>query len=318
MVYNYFEVEKSGPNNRGWTYYDQITADNAGAETLEFYCKRYPHSDRQTWRQHIEAGLVRLNDSWTTCDTVLQTGQRLSYYRPPWQEPPAPAQYAVAYADEDLAAIIKPAGLPVLPGGQFLDRTLLHLVRDRFGQHLSPLHRLGRGTSGLVLFAASKQAKKELSRAFREEAVEKTYRAMVIGTPTSETFVVDVPIGQVPYPPVGRLFAATVDGARARSDCRVLRRDPVRRESLLEVHIPTGRPHQIRIHLAAAGFPIVGDPLYVVGGTPRKPNASKRPPLPGDCGYLLHSQRLRFVHPTSKEQLDICCRAPASLRLEGE
>jgi 23S rRNA pseudouridine1911/1915/1917 synthase len=195
---------------------------------------------------------------------------------------------------------------------------LLHLVRRRFGARLSPLHRLGRGTSGLVLFAASPRARQALSHEFRTGSIRKTYRALVEGTGMPETFAVEVPIGRVPYQPVGYLYAASDAGVPARSECRVCWQDSAAGRTLLEVVIPTGRPHQIRIHLAAAGYPLIGDPLYVAGGTPR-PATGGRAALPGDCGYHLHAQRLGFRHPASGGWHELYCRAPSSLRWrEGE
>ena len=304
--------------NQGWTYIDRISPPDAGLAVLDFYAQRYHHSSRDEWSERIATGLVRLDDRPTIGGAVVRAGQQLSYHRPPWEEPEAPTQFALAYADEDLIAIIKPAGLPVLPGGQFLNRTLVHLVRSKLGIHLAPLHRLGRGTSGLVLFAASPRARRDLSRDFRTGSICKRYRALVAGTDMPETFAVETPIGRVAYGPVRQLYAATAAGAPARSSCRVCRRDLAAGQTLLEVEIPTGRPHQIRIHLAAAGYPLVGDPLYGAGGVPLDPAPGDRPALPGDCGYHLHARYLGFTHPGSGRWREIHCRAPARLRCDGE
>ena len=312
------DTESKAGRNQGWTYFDRISPPSAGIEVLQFYAHNYPHSTRDIWRERIAGGLVRLDDQPTTCETVVHTGQRLSYHRPPWREPEAPTQFAVAHADDDLIAIIKPSGLPVLPGGHFLNRTLLHQVRRKLGAHLVPLHRLGRGTSGLVLFAASPRAKTDLCRAFRTGSIRKRYRALVVGTDIPDTFSVEVPIGRVAYGPVGNLYAATEAGAPARSECWVRRRDLATRQTILEVEIPTGRPHQIRIHLAAAAYPLVGDRLYGPGGVPRDQNPGERWALPGDCGYHLHARCIGFAHPGSGKWHEISCRPPAPLRCDGE
>jgi 23S rRNA pseudouridine1911/1915/1917 synthase len=304
--------------NEGWTYFDRLGPDSAGIEVVEFYAQHYPHSTRDTWSERIAMGLVRLDGRRTSSETVVRAGQGLSYHRLPWHEPEAPTQFAVAHQDADLIAIIKPSGLPVLPGGQFLQRTLLHQVRHKLGAHLSPLHRLGRGTSGLVLFAASPRAKTNLCRAFRAGSVRKRYRTLVAGTDMPDTFSVEVPIGRVAYEPIGNLYAATETGAPARSNCGVRRRDLATQQTLLDVEIPTGRPHQIRIHLAAAGYPLVGDPLYGTGGVPLEPGPGEQFALPGDCGYHLHARYIGFTHPGSGRWLEICCRPPAPLRCDGE
>ena len=190
------ESENRVDRNQGWTYVDRISGDSAGIAVLDFYTQRYPHSSRDTWSERVATGLVRLDDRPTTSEAVVRTGQKLSYHRPPWREPEAPSQFALAYADDDLIATIKPSGLPVLPGGQFLNRTLLHLVRLKLGGHLAPLHRLGRGTSGLVLFAASPRARRDLSRDFRTGSIRKCYRALVAGTDMPNDFSVESPIGR--------------------------------------------------------------------------------------------------------------------------
>ena len=169
------------------------------------------------------------------------------------------------------------------------------------------MHRLGRGTSGLLLLARTPEARRSVTTAWREGRVEKSYRALVCGTPKREVFTVDTPIGPVPHPRLGPVHAASEGG---RASVSHVRRLAVRnRQTLVEVSIPTGRPHQIRIHLAAAGHPLVGDPLYAAGGVPRD-----RPGLPGEGGFWLHSHRLRLAHPTTGELLELECPPPPLLR----
>src|SRR6185295_14486789 len=105
-----------------------------------------------------------------------------------------------------------------------------------------------------------------------------------------ETFRIETPIGRVPHPRLGEVHAASSAGKRALTDVRVLR--AADGQAIVEARIATGRPHQIRIHLAAAGYPLVGDPLYGAGGVPLE-----SPALPGEGGYRLHAQSLAFAHP---------------------
>ncbi len=302
--------------NKGYRYSDEIDRAAVGESILAFYTTRYTHSTKAEWLGRITSGAVRLDGRRVACDEVLRIGQVLTYDRAPWVEPEAPATFGVIYVDDDVVAVEKPSGLPVLPGGHHLDSTLLALVRARFDGEVppSPIHRLGRGTSGIVLFARTKRALRELNTAFAQRRVTKLYRALVCGGGLPGEQVIDVPIGRVPYPPTGFLSAAMADGVPSRSVCVLLREDLERQQSVVEVRIVTGRTQQIRIHMAAIGHSLVGDPLYVSGGGPARLVVGERAPLPGDCGYHLHATRLTFRHPTSREQIELESIPPPMLR----
>jgi len=303
--------------NHGWTYTDRVPPEADGQTVLRFYASRYRHSSECEWRRRIEDGAVRLDGRRTAPDAALSAGGELTYHRSAWEEPDVPRCFAVLHRDAHVLAVAKPSGLPVLPGGNHLDNTLLACVRDHY-PGADPVHRLGRGTSGIVLFARTSAAARGLSRDLDSRGVTKVYRALVAGTDMADTFRVDHPIGRVPYPDIGTLFAAAADGRPSRSDCRVLHRFPEPNHTLVEVLIHTGRPHQIRIHLAAAGHPLVGDPLYAAGGVPRLPEGDGRLPLPGDCGYFLHAHRVVFTHPESVDRVSVTCQPPRQLRAPGE
>ncbi|MGF1602916.1 MAG: RluA family pseudouridine synthase [Thermosynechococcaceae cyanobacterium] len=298
--------------NQGWVYHDYIHEGASGVTVLDYYTQRYQRFSEQDWRRRICAGQVLLEGRPASIDTALEAGQHLAYHRPPWQEPEAPLWFEVLYEDADLLAIAKPIGLPILPGGGYLDHTLLHLLRQRYPDETPvPVHRLGRGTSGIVLLARSAVAKSELSRQIRDRTVQKIYRALIGPSNCSEPFTIEVPIGRIPHPFLGHIHSATPTGKYSRSDVRVLQHTT--ETTLVEVSILTGRPHQIRIHLAAAGFPLLGDPLYGVGGTP---NASVEGEMavPGDCGYHLHAVDIGFTHPTTQKWMQVHCPAPRPLQ----
>ncbi|MEM9909009.1 MAG: RluA family pseudouridine synthase [Cyanobacteria bacterium P01_D01_bin.44] len=293
--------------NQGWVYCDRIPPNPQPSTVLDYYTDHYRHSDRATWQQRIESGQVLLNNQLTTPDAPLVCGQHLSYHRPPWQEPPVPLDIAILYEDDSLLGVHKPSGIPVLPGGNFLQHTLLWQLRQRYPT-AAPIHRLGRGTSGIMLIAKTKAARAHLSQQMRQRQLNKTYRALIgPDNDLSDRFTISHPIGKIPYPQLGYLYGATSNGLEAYSDCTVLQRRPD--ATLLEVTILTGRPHQIRIHLAAIGHPLLGDPLYVAGGQPHPDGTA----IPGDCGYWLHAHRLSFVHPNG-ESLTLICEPPSPLR----
>lgn len=305
--------------NGGWVYRNQI--DRAGETVLEFYCRRYSHSSRAEWQQRIDQGQVLLDERETAAQIRLQPGQQLTYHRPPWQEPDVPIDFTVLHEDDDLLVVVKPSGLPVLPGGGFLEHTLLWQLQQRYPD-AAPIHRLGRGTSGLMLLARSRSvseaqsphARSILSQQMRDRKIRKVYRALASGSGMRDCFTVTQPIGKVAYPTLGYLYAATPDGLPAQSDCCVVKRGD--RTTLLDVTILTGRPHQIRIHLAAAGYPLWGDRLYGAGGLPLPDLVSptEKLPVPGDCGYFLHAMHLELIHPNGKP-LSFTAPPPPELRV---
>ena len=297
--------------NGGFLHRERVAAPEAGTPVLAFLAARHPQADAAEWARRIAEGQVRIEGRFATPGERLQAGQELTWARPPWIEPEAPLATAVLYEDADLLAVAKPSGLPTLPGGgAFLDHTLLALVRRRWPE-ASPMHRLGRFTSGVVLFARTAEARGEVQAAFREHRLRKVYRALCAGLPDREAFDIAAPIGVVPHPLLGTVHGADPGGRASLSRVRLLER---REEgALLEVEIETGRPHQIRIHMAYAGHPLVGDPLYGPGGVPRPGTAA----LPGDPGYRLHALRLELRHPRTGQPLAIFCAPPPELRERG-
>jgi 23S rRNA pseudouridine1911/1915/1917 synthase len=299
--------------NRGFEYSDRIVPADEGVLLSDFYARRYPHSTDAEWREHILSGRVTRNGASARPGDILRHGDILVYSRPPWEEPNAPLDFGVIYEDDDLVVLAKPSGLPVLPGGNFLEHTLLHLARRRYGPKCSPLHRLGRGTSGAILFTRNERAARFLTRAMVERRITKVYLAKASGLVSPDSFTVEAPIGPVPDGQGGTVNAFSPAGRAAISRVRLLRRLIDEDASILEVTIPTGRPHQIRIHLAYAGHPLVGDPLYASGGLPGPVSEGEKTARPGDGGYLLHSWKIRFPLPDGSGEREVAAPPPPAL-----
>ena len=183
--------------NNGYIYIDLISKSDEGVSIAAFYSRRYTHSDEDAWRRRIESGQVRSNGRPAAAEDILIRGDVLSYHRPPWEEPEAPVDFGILFEDTDIVVLDKPAGLPVLPGGGFLENTLLHLARRRFGPLCSPLHRLGRGTSGAILFTRNASIARILVRAMEERRIRKVYLALASGDVKPDELTVEATIGTV-------------------------------------------------------------------------------------------------------------------------
>lgn len=276
--------------NRGYAYRYQAGPADAGCGLVAVLATRFPHSTLATWQRRVDDGEITVNAAPASAATTVHPGHVVVWQRPPWDEPEVPRDFDVIHDDADLVVIAKPSGLPTMPAGGFLDHTLLAFVRARCGD-VHPVHRLGRGTSGLVVFARTAAAASALGAAWRTRAATKIYRTLVAGAPPWTSLEIATPIGPVPHSGLRTVHGASPSGRPAQSQVRVVARRSD--GTVCEVAITTGRPHQIRIHLAAAGHPLVGDLLYPPGGVP----AIDTPARPGDGGYLLHAHRVAFAHP---------------------
>lgn len=212
------------------------------------------------------------------------------------------------YEDEYLAVIEKPAGLVVHPSPSHVGPTLVELLADELSGGDDPerpgiVHRLDRGTSGLMVVARTDLAHQRLQEMIQAREIKRIYRALAGGHPRSRTGTVDAPIGRDPK----HRHRMAVNGAsprEARTHFEVVEALP--RDSLVELTLETGRTHQIRVHLAAIGHPLVGDSTY--GG--REDYGLERP--------FLHSCRLAFRHPVTGVELDLGSALPADLELALE
>ncbi len=199
--------------------------------------------------------------------------------------PPHPVQ--AIYLDDALLVVNKPAGLPVLPDGwKPAAPYLAALLQQEYGR-LWVVHRLDKSTSGVMLFARTAEAHRALNRQFDQRQVEKVYHAIVLGTPAWEEQVCQMPLRAN----VGQRHRTIVDGERGKaSETRFHVLERGQAAALVEARPETGRTHQIRVHLSALGFPLLGDGLYGAAAHP----SLDRP--------ALHAVSMTLFHPLSHQQ----------------
>ena len=234
----------------------------------------------------------------------LRAGDQIAVTLPPVRETRLVAQdipIELLYEDEYLAVVNKPAGLVVHPGAGNPDGTLVNALMARLsslsgiGGELRPgiVHRLDKDTSGLILIAKDDETHQALSAQLANREMEKHYRAVVEGRCREDAGRVEAPIGRSARD--RKKMAIRPDGRYALTEWKVLRPD-FRHGTLLDVHILTGRTHQIRVHMASIGHPVMGDPIY------GHPNNAPR--------LMLHAYSLCFTHPKTLERMTLTAPCP--------
>lgn len=291
--------------NDGFTFVDFVEeASDYGKSLHSYLSERWPYRD---WKALMERGKVSINNVVITDGegTLLKKKDVIRFYRDPWREPVVDMSFTVAHQDEELIVVVKKKGMPIVPHGEFLQTALLHIVRNQGFPEAVPLHRLGRGTTGAIVFARNNAAAKKWCPRFAQRDVKKVYRCVVAGVPPWDAVEAECSIGPVTHPGcAGGVFAAvpagTKGGKRALTRFSVVHRGPT--WAVVDANIFTGRAHQIRIMTGWTGFPLLGDPLYGLGGVPKPDgmvfdeSGHDRPAAPGDTGYLLHSMVLEIGH----------------------
>ena len=203
----------------------------------------------------------------------------------------------IVYQDDDLAVVFKPSGMVVHPAAGNPDGTMVNALMMKLdglsgiGGELRPgiVHRIDKDTSGLLLVAKNDRSHLMLSEQIKAHTVERAYRAIVIGHLKQPEGDVEGPIGR--HPTDRKKMAIVPDGREAHTHWQVL--EKLRGATLIEARLTTGRTHQIRVHMASIGHPVLGDPVY----------GPKKSPYPVEGGQLLHAFRLGFIHPSTGEKM---------------
>jgi 23S rRNA pseudouridine1911/1915/1917 synthase len=295
----------------------RVPAECAGWRLDHFLKHRIRRLSRTKIRDIIETQ-VRLPDGRRPRPASgVRGGEVIVIDRPAPQEPPVPRYFGVLAEDETFLALDKPAGLPIHTTAKYFRNTLTALLREKYpDQPLQVCHRIDRETSGVLLVARDPEAASQLKRAFARRHVKKSYLALVHGVPPAEG-VIDLPLKLLDSP--SRIMMGVhAGGLPSISRYRVIRAFAA--HALVEVAPETGRQHQIRVHLAAIGHPIVGDKLYRAserafmdfcdgGLTPELLEA-----FDGLARQALHAHRLTFPHPRTREPITVESPLPEDLR----
>lgn len=283
-----------------------------GQRLDRFLSDRLPDMSREKIKKAVLSGQCLVDRrSVTVAKTRVLCGQEVCLQQPEVHEESVIAEEGVIdclWHDEHLALLHKPAGLTVHPCPSCPEGTLVHRLVGHFPQlhqqeGLRPgiVHRLDKDTSGLMLIALTEAARLRMTEAFAEREVHKDYLALVHGVPPEEGDV-DEPLGRHPTVKVKMAVVPEEQGGRpALSHWQRLYADPQGRFALISVRIFTGRTHQIRVHMAHAGYPLWGDSLY----GPRVPASTYNPPR-----QMLHAWQLAFTHPVSGEEMVFTCPPP--------
>ena len=284
------------------------TTESAGARLDAFLAARLPDLTRSAAARLIEGGLVTVDGKPAGKSARLTGGETVSVTLPQAEEPEARPQdipLEVVYEDADVIVVNKPVGMVVHPAPGHPDGTLVNALLHHcagtlsgIGGQLRPgiVHRIDRDTSGLIIAAKNDAAHACLAAQLSGHTLARTYECLAVGNFKEDSGTVDAPIGRHP---VDRKRMAVVrqGGREAVTHWEVIAR--YQGVTHLRCRLETGRTHQIRVHLAYIGHPILGDTVY-----------GAKKPVPGLTGQCLHATGLQFLHPSTGEKITLTCPLP--------
>jgi len=286
---------------------------------IDFLNSKFTYLSRNEWLARIADHRILVNENQALPESILRNGDIVSYEVEDFPEPDADLHYSVVYEDDWLVGVNKPGNLLVHKAGGSITRNLVFLLRHSSKnpsyEGIHSVNRLDRETSGVVLFSKDPGCLRQLHRDFASGKVEKHYTAIVHGIPKEGLVQLEMPIGQDYASAVHYKF--TVDRETGKSACTIAETIcSGRSHALLSVRPLTGRTHQIRVHLAAIGCPIVGDKLY---GMPEdaylawRSDPSKFALSLEFKRQALHCGSLKFTHPRTGQTLTIDAPLPPDM-----
>jgi len=303
-----------------------VNLPEAGSRLDLLLRARYPWRSRTRFQAMLEQGEVTVDGRPAKASQRVREGERVAVRIP--HDPRAPAledgsDLVLLYEDESLAAVDKPSGMTVHPVGRIRHGTLINKLHARYRREGAPGdvvprlgHRLDKDTSGVVLVVKNRAVDAAVTELFTRRRVRKTYLALVEGAPDEDAGTIDAPLAQDPAGETLLHMRVDPEGQRSRTRWRVLER--FARHALLELSPLTGRTHQLRVHLAHVGHPIVCDHLYGDVRPMWRSDLDSRRAGAADELLLtrlaLHAQRLELAHPVSGAPLDIVSPLPGDLK----
>jgi len=300
------------------TQQKEIPANLSGQRLDTALARMFPEYSSSRLKSWILEGLVTIDDRQVKPREAVHGGERVMLtpnIEASVSSGPEPIELDIAWEDEDLLIVNKPAGLVVHPGagnthGTLMNGLLYHVAGLGQLPRAGIIHRLDKDTSGLLLVGKNLRSHTALVRALAERAVSRKYLAICIGVLTSGG-TIDAAIGRNPVD--RRKMRVRDDGKPAVTHFRVLER--YRGHTYISVQLETGRTHQIRVHFAHRRNPLLGDPVY--GGRLQLPGGASTEltsTLRSFRRQALHAARLRFPHPRSGEEIDVECAPPDDFR----
>ena len=288
-----------------------VPPEDAGGRVDAWLAGRQESLTRSAAARLLEEGQVTCEGKPLPKNYRLRGGETVQLTLPEPEETELLAQdipLDVVYEDEDVIVINKPKGLVVHPAPGHADGTLVNALLHHCGDSLSGIggekrpgivHRIDRDTSGLIIAAKNDFAHQRLSAQLADHSLARTYECIVTGNLREDSGTVDAPIGRDKRD--RKKMAVVSDGRRAVTHWEVIARYPG--FTHLRCRLETGRTHQIRVHMAYLGHPILGDTVY-----------GARKPVPGLRGQCLHAVGLRFLHPRTGEPVELTCPLPEEFR----
>lgn len=286
----------------------KCVANHTGERVDQFLARTVPDLTRSAVQRLLEEGAVTLGGEPVKKNRKTEAGEVYVVALPdpePIEATPQNIPLDVVYEDEDVIVVNKPVGMVVHPAAGHPDGTLVNALLYHCGDSLSGIngklrpgivHRIDRDTSGLIIAAKNDAAHLALAAQLEDHSLYREYHAIAVGGFREDAGTVDAPVARHPVDRK-KMAVDRVNGKNAVTHWRVLER--YSGYTYLQCRLETGRTHQIRVHLASLGHPLLGDTVY-----------GAKKPVPGLAGQCLHARKLTFTHPRSGEEMTVECPLP--------